>query len=846
MTVALRSVSLTTLSHVTGEGRAMAARKILTLLGAVALAATPFATPAAAGVELVADPASYVDPLIGSTNAGNTYPGATTPFGMIAWSPTTTKGLQNGTGAAGGYQYDVTRVRGFSLTHLNGTGCTPGASGDVPIMPFPGAVLSSPSADRADQVFASDFSHADETAEPGHYGVGLANGVGVDLTTTDRAGLGRFTFPADKPANLLFRTSNSLPGSSNASISIDAAHRRVTGSVDSGGFCGRTTGGEENQRSYYTLHFSVTFDQPITGQGTWVDGTLRPGTSSATGGEGFTDAARVGKGSGGYVGFDASKGPVTARIGISYVSAANAQRNADAEIPAGRTFDGVRASARKAWQDQLTKIELGGGTHAQLTTFYTALYHALQQPSLASDVTGEYLGSDRKVHRLAKGQHAQYGTFSGWDVYRGQVQLLAFLDPARAGDYAQSLYNFAGQNGGEWDRWLHDNGGTHVMSGDPSAPALAGMYAFGARGFDVQGAFGSLTRAATVPTANDTRDAGCPIQCVGQRPGLADYLKLHYAPDDACHCWGSAAETLEDSVADFALSDWASRIGSDPSTFLARSGYWRNLVNPRASADGPYVQARKADGSWVTPFQPSTDTGFVEGSSAQYTWMASHDVAGMVGGLGGAPATVKRLDGFFHDAAGNWALSGVDDVHYNPGNEPDINAPWLYDYLGRPWQTQQTVRQIVNTVYGPGTGGLPGNDDLGTMSAWYVFATLGMFPQVPSRADLVLASPLFPRAVVHRGNGATITVEAPRASADTYYVQGVRVNGSPSAKPWVSESFVANGGTITYDLSTTPNPTWGTASADAPPQAALPAFHPNVAAPAVTPKATRSLVTPAG
>lgn len=311
----------------------MAARKILTLLGAVALAATAFATPAAAGVELVADPASYVDPLIGSTNAGNTYPGATTPFGMIAWSPTTTKGLQNGTGAAGGYQYDVTRVRGFSLTHLNGTGCTPGASGDVPIMPFPGAVLSSPSADRTDQVFASDFSHADETAEPGHYGVGLANGVGVDLTTTDRAGLGRFTFPADKPANLLFRTSNSLPGSSNASISIDAAHRRVTGSVDSGGFCGRTTGGEENQRSYYTLHFSVTFDQPITGQGTWVDGTLRPGTSSATGGEGFTDAARVGKGSGGYVGFDASKGPVTARIGISYVSAANAQRNADAEIP---------------------------------------------------------------------------------------------------------------------------------------------------------------------------------------------------------------------------------------------------------------------------------------------------------------------------------------------------------------------------------------------------------------------------------------------------------------------------------------------------------------------------------
>ena len=238
----------------------------------------------------------------------------------------------------------------------------------------------------------------------------------------------------------------------------------------------------------------------------------------------------------------------------------------------------------------------------------------------------------------------------------------------------------------------------------------------------------------------------------------------------------------------------------------------------------------------MTPFEPATDIGFVEGSSAQYTWMASHDVPGLTSGLGGQAATIKRLDGFFHDANGNWVLNGVDDVHYNPGNEPDINAPWLYDYLGKPWQTQETVRRIVNTVYGSGTGGLPGNDDLGTMSSWYVFAALGMFPQVPSRADLVLASPLFPRAVVHRGNGATITVEAPRASADTFFVQGVKVNGSPSVKPWVSEAFVANGGTITYDLSATPNTSWGTAPADTPPQAGLPAFHSIVAAVAERPK----------
>ncbi|GAA1986329.1 GH92 family glycosyl hydrolase [Amycolatopsis minnesotensis] len=800
-----------------------ARRLVLCLLGTGLLAATA-APPVSAAPRLVADPVSYVDPMIGTTNAGNVYPGATKPYGMIAWSPTTTKGNQASSGAAGGYQYDVTRLRGFSLTHLNGTGCTPGASGDIPVMPFPGEVRSSPSADTRDEVFASNFSHADETAEPGHYRVGLDNGVGVDLSVTDRAGLGRFSFPAGKPATLLFRTSNSLPGSAGASIRIDKAHNRVTGSVDSGGFCGRTEGGAENQRSYYTLHFTVDFDRPIVSQGTWVDGTLRPGTGAASGGEGFADAARPGKGSGGYVGFDPAGGPVTARIGISYVSEANAQRNADAEIPAGTAFGKVLGDARRAWRTELNRISVGGGTHAQLTTFYTALYHAFQQPSLFNDVNGEYRGSDAKVHRLAKNQKAQYGTFSGWDVYRAQVQLLAFLDPARASDYAQSLYNFARQNGGEWDRWLHNQGGTHVMSGDPSAPALAGMAAFGATGFDVGGAFDSLVRAATIPTANDSRDNGCPVQCAGQRPGLADYLKLHYAPEGACHCWGSAAETLEDAVADFALSDWAGRLGRAPekAAFLDRSGYWRNVFN--AKDHGGYPQARRADGTWVEPFKPATDTGFVEGSSAQYTWMASHDVNGLTGALGGTDPTVARLDAFFHDKAGNWALKGTDDERYNPGNEPDINAPWLYDYLGKPWKTQETVRQIVNTVYGAGTDGLPGNDDLGTMSAWYVFAALGMFPQVPSRADLVLASPLFPRAVVHRGTGATISIDAPAASSGTFYVRGARVNGAPTTRPWVSEAFVANGGTISYDLGTKPDTGWGTAPADAPPQAALPPF----------------------
>ncbi|WP_328991431.1 GH92 family glycosyl hydrolase [Kribbella sp. NBC_01245] len=758
------------------------------------------------------DLASYVDPFVGSRRDGNTWPGAVRPFGMISWSPTSTRGDQTSTGAANGYQYDVTRVRGFSLTHVNGAGCNPGAAGDVPIMPYAGEVDSSPTGDTTDAKYANNFSHAEESAKPGRYSVKLDSGVTTDLAVTTRAGVGEFGFPAGKPANLLFRVSNSLNGSEDAEITIDPAGRKVTGSVLTGAFCGRrANGGTNNRRSYYRLHFSASFDQPIVASGTWKDRTLTPGSLHTTGGEGYaTGADRAGKGSGGYVGF-APGSAVRMKIGISYVSLAGAELNRAAELRKDATVEGVAADGYRQWNNELKAVRIGGGTADQRSTFYTALYHAMLQPNIFNDVDGRYLGSDRLIHRLAKGQRAQYGTFSGWDQYRAHIQLLALVKPSVAGDFAQSLYQFAQQNKGIWDRWLHNNGATHVMTGDPSAPTLATFAAMGVRNFDALGAYRSLLHQATVQNADAENDGGCPGQCTGQRPALDRYVDLNYAPQDACHCWGGAAETLENSLADHSLAMWAERLGQPTAAMAERGTWWKNTFNPAVG----YQQARNADGTWVPGFTPSTDRGFAQGSSATYTWMVPQDVGGLAEAMGGADNAVRRLDGFFHDEAGNWAVKGGSALRYDPGNEPGLHTPWLYNALGKPWKTQETVREIVDTVYGVGPSGLPGNDDLGTMSAWYVFAAIGLFPQTPGRAELLLGSPLFPRVELRRDNGVHLVVEAPQTSDANQYVQSARLNGRPHTSSWLPESYLQRGGRIALTMGSTPS-AWATAPADLP------------------------------
>jgi len=777
------------------------------------------------------DPAALVNPLIGTTNGGNDYPGATLPLGMLAWSPeeprnNPRKQVQGVPGsmrddrgrpaAPGGYEYSSNRISGFSLTHLMGTGCA-GASGDIPFMPYVGDVASSPADDAPAEKYGSTFSHDHESAEAGYYKVALDNGVIAELTATLRTGSGRFTYPRGKPAIMLVRTAYSETGSTDAHVHIDLKTRTISGSVTSGNFCGYI--GTADRHSYYTLYFAAHFDTPFLSAGTWQDSAVRPDTDEASGGTTYGPKGFIppGKGSGGWVVLDTSKSvAVGVRVGISYVSEQNAENNLRAENPEGTTFETVREKAHGTWNDLLKRVEIEGGTRDEQVVFYTALYHSFMGENLYSDVDGQYLGIDGKTHKVAEPQKAQYSTFSGWDVYRSQLQLLALLTPDVAGDIAQSLLNQANQNGGEWDRWTHNAGITHVMNGDPSAPAVADILAFGGKAFDAKAAYQSLLKAATVPTAHDLSNEGCEVECVGQRPSLDKWLSLHYIPVGA-NAWGPAADTLEDVTADFAISELARRMGDDATRkqFLVRAQYWKNIFNPQATPEGGYIQNRNADGTWPK-FDPASDEGFVEGSAAQYLWMVPFNERGLFTMLGGMEKASQRLNAFFYNPDGTLAVTKSGGLHAELDNEPSIETPWLFDFLGQPWKTQEAVRKVLNTIWTNSPKGMPGNDDLGEMSSWYVWSAIGMYPEIPGRAELVLGSPLFSAIRIHRAHG-DIVVKSSGAGTNSPYVRSLKLNGQISTKTWLPESFVEDGGTLEYELSGAPDKTWGIHADDVPP-----------------------------
>jgi predicted alpha-1,2-mannosidase len=798
--------------------------RIRTLVPAAFACAGLFATSL---VVAATAPSASVNPLIGTTNGGDVFPGAVVPFGMVQFSPEESPrpGAKSPIASAGGYEYRVNAIRGFSLTNVEGWGCG-GASGDIPIMPVTEAIAGSPSVDFR-HTYTSTFTHANERARAGHYQVKLDNGVTADLTASLHTGAARFAFPAGKPANILLRASDSEVGSTASNVKIDAAHQRVSGEVTSGNFCGFE---EVDRRSYYTLYFVAEFDQPFASTGTWQDARTTPGGTSASGStgygkQGFPDA---GKGAGAWVGIANHDGTtVNVRIGISYVSAANAQANLDAENPHGTTFETVRDRAVAAWDKKLGQIDITGGSDEQRTVFYTALYHAMMHPNVFSDVNGQYRGFDGATHQVKAPQLAQYANFSGWDVYRSQLQLVTWLDPKMGSDIAQSLFNQASQNHGVWDRWTHNNGGTHVMNGDPAAAALAGIYAFGGTDFDSHGALASLIQAADHPTALDASHDGCNVECVGQRPGLSEWLRLHYIPVGA-PTWGPAADTLELVAAEFGISTLADRLGdtATASRFLARAQYWRNLFNPAAAPEGGYIQNRNADGSWALvkdddektahPFTPSTEDGFVEGSAAQYVWMVPFNLEGLFAAMGGHDKARARMDNFFYKPDGSFAVTKSGPLHAELDNEPSIGTPWLYDFAGQPWKTQELVRQVVDKIWLNAPNGIPGNDDLGEMSSWYVFAAMGMYPAIPGRAELVLGSPIFTHATVHRPGG-DVVIDAPNAGPGKPYIAALKVDGKASTKPWLPESFAIKGGRLDIDLSATPGKSWGTSREDAPP-----------------------------
>jgi len=720
--------------------------------------------------QLVTTPAHYVRPFVGTARYGRTFPGATAPFGMAQWSPDT---LQH---SPGGYLYADDALRGFSLTHLSGAGCS--TYQDLPFLPAVGPVTQRPGKDKPPA--PARFSHAHEEASPGYYRVRLRSGIDVRLTATSRTGMARFTYPRTAVATLFIDGGGSVNGARTASLHLVGVDE-IRGWVTSGDFC-------SHNRFPYTVYVDALFNRPIRRIAAWDGRTLRPNARSAAG----PHAGLV-------LHFDARRDPVVlAKVGISYVDLAGARRNLRAENP-GWDFDGVRARAASAWNGLLGRIAVSGGTEAQTSVFYTALYHALLEPNVFGDVDGAYRGLDDRVHRAL--DYTRYANISGWDNYRGKVQLLSLLEPRVASDMVRSLLGAAHETG--WlPKWLLANRSLNEMVGDSAAPIIADAYAFGVRGFDASSALDHMVIAATRPGVGP----GGYIE----RPGLSDYLRLGYVPQGARGVPGPAAVTLEYALDDFAVARLAGALGdtTTAAVFLRRSQNWRSLYN-RATG---YIQPRWRDGVFRPNFDPSSGWLFTEGNAAQYTWFVPQDMHGLIDIMGGNERVRRRLDSFF-----TLLNAGPMAPYAYMGNEPSILTPWIYTWAGAPWRTQAVVRRIMTGLYDPGPGGLDGNDDMGTMSAWYVWAALGLYPAVPGTNILVLHGPLFPRARVSVPGARPFTIEGQGAGATRPYVESVTLDGRPQTRTWVTADDLRSGATLRFTLGSVPDLSWGGAAADAPP-----------------------------
>ena len=744
--------------------------------------------------ELVANPVDHVDTLIGTGTGGetvgeiNNFPGASVPFGMVQYSPDTF-------GNYAGYNYDNPRSTGFSMTHAS-VGCA--AFGDISMLPTTTPIGSQPW--KAWERIAHDDT---ERGVPGYYTVRFpGTGVTAELTATTRTGVGRFRYPRNGRAAVFHvRSGASLAGNSRAAIQIREDNTTITGWATSGGFCSKT--------NTYTVYFAMKFSQPFTSYGSWDGYSVYPGARSA-----------ASPYSGGYVAFPAGS-VLEVRTAISYVGVDGALANLAAE--GGKGFDDVRAAAVSEWNATLSCIAVAGRNVGHLDTFYTSLYRTLLNPNTFNDADGRYIGFDGFIHTVPRGR-TQYTNFSDWDTYRGLAALQGLLFPARASDMAQSLVNDAEQSG-SFPRWALANSATGEMTGDSVVPLIADLYAFGGKDFDVKTALRYMVNAATT--------GGVGLNGYVERPGIAAYLELGYAPETF---GASASITLEWSVDDFAIARFADSLGDTATAaeFQNRAQYWQNLFNPTTR----YISPRDAMGF----FQPGPgfvdsplgfgQEGFDEGNAEQYVWWVPHNVAGLVTALGGRTAVGDRLDRFTKELN-----AGPKEPYLWAGNEPGFGVPWLYNYIGQPWKTQHTVDR-VRGLFGPTPDGEPGNDDLGALSSWYVWAALGLYPSTPATPILTVAAPLFDRVVIALPGGKFIRMSAPGASGPHHprYISGLSIDDQATDHTWIPESIIRSGGELKFSLAAYPNKVWGTAESSAPPSF-------GAGSSAVTANVTRPIVT---
>ncbi len=743
----------------------------------------------------VSDPIAYVDTRLGSGGfgygAGNCFPGAQVPDGMALVGPDTTgKYARIDFLHFDGYWDGDDTIQGFSQIHLSGTGGSD--FGVLSVMPL----VSFDPTKRTVEADQQRFSKATEVATPGYYAATLADGIRAELTATNHVAVHRYAFPkgTTRPV-LLFDLTHQTGDESvtGAKVQLDAAERRFEGSLT-------TTGGMSGG---YTLYFAGETNEPWTA--TVWNGQTAPAAGTEVGGAGASFALLLD---------DAAGAPVELALGLSFVSPAGAAANLAAEEPAV-DFDGTKAKAIAAWRARLSSVIAYGGSETDRKMLYSALHHVFVMPETASDAGGAF------AYQGHSGQASGFelvSSLSLWDTYRTVNPLYDLVAPDLARDVTLSL-DAMDELAGSYPKWPLATSDSGSMVGQSADVVIAEAVLRGVHGVDAEGVYQRLRRAADLDAAPP------PEGQVACQDELSDYAVLGYVP--ACGGRdGTVSVTLEYAQDDFALANLARALGhaDDAAKLLARSHGYRKLYDPATG----FLRAREKDGSLAPgdvdsktgAFDPTSWDNYVEADAWQSLWGAPHDAEGTAALLGGKAAAVAKLEQFFELAKqeeaqidaeiqadpGDVLLQNLPRGYFWAGNEPDIHTPYLFALLGRPDLTEKWLPWIRDTYYRPTPDGLPGNDDGGTMSAWWVFSALGFYPLAGSDT-FVVGTPLFPRIDLAVPGGKFV-IEAPNVSAKNVYVESVTLDGKALAKPTFEENAIHAGGTLHFDLGPEPS-TWG-------------------------------------
>lgn len=728
----------------------------------------PAPSPHPAATPLV----QWVDPMIGTggqgyNDIGSAHPGPQWPFGMIRPGVDTcvATGIANGYLHTAGYHAGDGFVSGISHTRMHGTGVND--YGVVALMPVIGATV----ARTMPNGLVTPMVAGTEHAAPGRYEVALgsdaASGIGVELTASARVGFHRITFPASGEAAIFVDLAHTQEGVTiaDASATLDVAAHEISGSV-------HFVGGYSDRFGGVTMYFVMRFDQAFDTHGSFEPGALHTGETTRTGTNG-----------GLYVTF-APHAVVRAAVAVSFVDGAGARANLDAE-DRGLDFDAARTAAVAEWERRLGVLELEGRSDTDFRLTYTALYHSLLMPTLATDVDHRYRGVDQQVATAT--DFTYYTDFSLWDTYRTLHSLISLIEPDTQLDFVRSMMAMAEVHG-HYPRWPLGTGETDGMLGDPAAVVVYDSWARGVRGFDLMHAYEMF-----VPAADGT---------IPGRGGVESYTTLGYVSQEQ----GSAAMTMEYAIADDAIANMALQLGftSAEVHFHARALNYQHTYDPTArdphGFSGFFV-GRRADGTFLTVNPDRWDDSYAEGDARQYLWLAPHDTEGLATTLGGRDVALTRLRDLFERSARE-RHTPAPPVYYWQGNEPDIHVPYLFAAWGAPDEAAIWSRWALRAFYAEGPAGLPGNDDSGTMSAWLVFTELGFYPLAGSDQYL-FGSPLFTRATLHLPGG-DLVIDAPNAWDPYPVLTGITLDGAAVSRERITHGQITHGATLHFDAPALP------------------------------------------